>query len=297
MNPIRSNYSLGLLGFPLGHSLSPLLHQAALQASGLSGEYALYPVPPLPGGSRGLSALLDRLRQGELQGLNVTIPHKQSVLPLIDHVTATARSIGAVNTLYCDESGRLSGENTDAPGFLADLDRQFPAFTNKKALILGAGGAARAVVYALAKAGWQVHVAARRPDQAGTLASSFVSLCGSNITFSAMDRAALQLHSAGCSLIVNTTPSGMSPDVRANPWPADTALPAQACVYDLVYNPPETELVRTARDGGLPACNGLGMLVEQAALSFEIWTGEKVACSDLLNALPENYLHATRSLQ
>ena len=113
---------LGLTGWPLGHSLSPKLHSAALQALGLEGEYRLYLVPPLPEGQEQLKTLVKQVRAGEITGLNVTIPHKQAVLPLVDELTPAARAIGAVNTLYLWD-GRLVGDNTDAPGFLADLRR------------------------------------------------------------------------------------------------------------------------------------------------------------------------------
>ena len=134
------HYKLGLIGYPLGHSLSPVLHQTALAEAGLSGKYELYPVPPLPEGQQDLEAMLDRLRSGELHGLNVTIPHKQSVLPLVDDLSPSAAAMGAVNTLYM-RSGQLIGDNTDAPGFWADLSH-LPIQKAETALVLGAGGAA-----------------------------------------------------------------------------------------------------------------------------------------------------------
>lgn len=275
---IPTPLSLGLTGHPLGHSLSPQLHHAALAALGLPGEYRLYPVPPLPEGRAALAELLERLRAGALHGLNVTIPHKQAVLPLLDALTPAARAVGAANTLYLRE-GRLWGENTDAPGFLADLRARLgdhlPA-QGGSALVLGAGGSARAVVYALAASGWQVRLAARRPTQAAELAAAFraadlpgrLSVCG----LSAEDLLACP----GVDLIVNTTPLGMSPNPAASPWPAEAPFPPGVALYDLVYNPRETQLVREARAAGLPAVTGLGMLVEQAALALEIWTGREV---------------------
>ena len=112
--------ALGLIGYPLGHSLSPQLHNAALKAMDIAGEYHLHPIPPLPEGRADLDALLDRLVSGEIHGLNVTIPHKQTVIPLLDELTASARSIGAVNTIFLRD-GKLTGHNTDAPGFLGGL--------------------------------------------------------------------------------------------------------------------------------------------------------------------------------
>lgn len=263
-------FSLGLTGFPLGHSLSPKIHAAALAACGLEGTYALFPVSPEQPSE--LAALLHRLRAGEIHGLNVTIPHKQSILSLLDDLTETARAIGAVNTISLRQ-GNLMGDNTDAPGFLADLNR-FLSQSNipnpRQALVLGAGGSARAVVYALCSAGWQVTVAARRLEQARQLAQTFPQAAVRVADFSQLPAfAALN----PCFVLINTTPLGMTPHTETCPWPEDLPLPAQAVVYDLVYNPRETRLVQRARVGGLPAVSGLGMLIEQAALAFEIWTG------------------------
>ncbi len=261
---------LGLTGWPLGHSLSPRLHAAALRALELPGEYRLYPAPPLPQGEEALAQLLGNLRRGELYGLNVTIPHKQSVLPLLDELAPAACAIGAANTLWM-RAGRLVGENTDAPGFLADLKRLgFEAAPGeRRALVLGAGGAARAVVYALAQAGWQVRVAARRVEQAAGLAE-----LSERVAALLWQPAALV--EEPCALLVNATPLGMFPQTDASPWPEELPFPAGVAVYDLVYNPAETRLVRAARAAGLRAANGLGMLVEQAALAFEVWTGRAV---------------------
>jgi len=257
---------LGLVGWPLGHSLSPQLHTAALKAAGLDGEYRLYPAAPLPEGAAALAELVEALRQGRLDGLNVTIPHKRSVLPALDELSLAAAAIGAANTLYT-RGGRLIGDNTDAPGFLADLARL--GFSGDKALVLGAGGSGCAVCYALVHAGWQVSVAARQFEQARSLASSLDGDAGV-LEALPLNPAAL---AGSFSLIVNTTPLGLYPEVQGNPWLEGAAFPAGAAVYDLIYNPAETALVRQARAAGLRASTGLGMLVEQAALAFERWTG------------------------
>ena len=165
---------LGLIGYPLGHSLSPKIHTAALEACDLQGDYSLFPIHP--DDKQGLKDLLARVRSGEVTGLNVTIPHKQNVIELMDELTPTAKAIGAVNTIYLRED-KLIGDNTDASGFLSDLKK----FVNKKtgrqvntnALILGAGGSARAVVYALLINNWNVTLAARRIEQAQSLTQSF----------------------------------------------------------------------------------------------------------------------------
>lgn len=164
---------LGLIGYPLGHSLSPKIHAAALKACGLEGQYSLFPIAPED--KQGLKDLLARVRAGEITGLNVTIPHKQNVIEFMDELTPTTQAIGAVNTIYMREN-KLIGDNTDAPGFLSDLKRVSNSSFSipHSALVLGAGGSARAVVYALANDGWNVTIAARKIEQAQHLAASFM---------------------------------------------------------------------------------------------------------------------------
>ncbi len=279
---------LGLTGFPLTHSLSPRIHQAALDYCGLAGSYALFPVQP--GDKTAMENLMARVRGGELTGLNVTIPHKQVVLPLLDDLSPAVQSIGAVNTVYMNE-GRLTGANTDAPGFMSDLRRfltQNWVYLDESpgALVLGAGGAARAVIYALLKEGWLVTLAARRLEQALALAQDLNSV-GLPIRTIELTAQALAPNLDDLVLIVNTTPLGMDPYAERSPWPDGLAFPPRAVVYDLVYQPRETLLIRQAHAAGLPAESGLGMLLEQAALSFELWTGRKVPLDVLRKALEE----------
>ncbi len=260
-------FKLGLIGYPLGHSLSPKIHTAALKACGLDGDYSLFPIHS--DDKQGLKDLLARIRSCEITGLNVTIPHKQNVIELMDDLTSTARAIGAVNTIYMKKE-KLIGDNTDAPGFLADLNKflaghQSEIENRKSAIILGAGGSARAVVYALLNDGWNVTIAARRIEQAQQLANSFTSY-----KLQVTDFSSFILHPS--SLVVNTTPIGMTPNINQSPLPEKLSLPSNAFIYDLVYNPRETKLVRDARAQGFHATTGLGMLIEQAALAFEKWT-------------------------
>ena len=262
------NYQLGLIGFPLGHSLSPKIHAAALKACGLQGTYSLFPISP--DDKQGLHSLLARVRAGEIHGLNVTIPHKQNVIPLLDELTPTAKAIGAVNTIYLRDD-KLIGDNTDAAGFLADLKKFMGGWRleiGNSALVLGAGGAARAVVYALLNDGWKVTLAVRRIEQAEQLSQSFP-----NHQLLITNYANLQLSREAFNLLVNTTPLGMSPNIETSPLPENTTLSKDTVVYDLVYNPRETRLVNDARAQGCSATTGLGMLIEQAALAFERWTG------------------------
>jgi shikimate dehydrogenase len=270
-------YRLGLIGYPLAHSLSPRLHQTALESLGMQGEYRLYPVPPE--NRAALVDLVGRLRRGELDGLNVTIPFKQTVLPLLDRLSPAVQSIGAVNTI-CRRNGRLVGENTDAPGFWADLGRFLTAQApggQGKALVLGAGGAARAVVHALGSHGWQVTLAVRpgSPEKAAALVKDFqdAPFAGS-LNWVALEAASLLPLLGDIQLVVNATPVGMPPEIDCSPWPAELPFPRTAGVYDLIYDPRETALVRQATAAGLRATTGMGMLVEQAVRSFEIWSGQ-----------------------
>ena len=284
------SYSLGILGYPLAHSFSPRLHQAALQDCGLSGVYSLYPLPPSPGLEQALADILGRMRQGEIDGLNVTIPYKRTMMPFLDELTPPARAIGAVNTIYRAPEG-LVGDNTDAPGFLAHLaellggDWSRPAAEAPHALVLGAGGSARAAAYGLAQAGWRVSLAARRLEQA----QAVLRMCGQDEAGAIyLERASLQgfVGLSELDLLVNCTPLGMWPEVQGCPWPADLPLP-QAFVYDLIYNPAQTILLQRAWQEGRKASNGLGMLVEQAALAFERWTGRSPSRARMRQSISE----------
>jgi shikimate dehydrogenase len=294
-------HRLGLIGYPLGHSLSPVMHRAALGASRLGGAYHLYPIPA--GDKAALTELVARLRTGEIGGLNVTIPHKQMMALLVDQLSPAAQAIGAVNTLI-RRDGRVIGENTDAAGFLSELRQLFPpgqpdaVNQRRPALVLGAGGAARAVVYALSQAGWQVVVAARRLEGASELAAQLSTT--RQIPLQPIRLEATQLSRLGpLDLLVNATPLGMYPHVAASPWPDEIPLPESAVVYDLVYNPAETALLRRARLAGLQAVGGAGMLVEQAALSFELWTGRpalrEIMRQELAAALATDYASTKRN--
>jgi shikimate dehydrogenase len=280
-----------LLGYPLGHSLSPLIQGAALQVHRLGGEYRLFPLED----ERDIPELINRLRGDTLQGLNVTIPYKSTVIEYVDELTATARSIGAVNTISYQQN-QVIGENTDAGGFLADLGRLgwFPDSNQRRhALILGSGGSARAVAFALSRHGWQLTIAARRLEQAEKLAQMVqeansdgeVPSLAVPVFFDLEGLASIQ---SAPDLIINSTPLGMPPYEDVNPWPTDLALPPKAAVYDLVYNPVDTEFIRSASAASLRAASGIGMLVEQAALSFEIWTGLPAPRVEMLASVPSN---------
>jgi shikimate dehydrogenase len=269
---------LGLIGYPVSHSLSPKIQNAALKACGLEGEYSLFSIAL--DDMQALKDLFDRVRSDEITGLNVTIPHKQNVIQFMDELTPTAKAIGAVSVIYLRDH-KLIGDNADAHGFLTDLKKVFD-FSSlvipPSALILGAGGSARAVVYALLKDGWDVTIAARRIKQAQELAEQF-----EKVNVVELDLQVSQL--SNFQLIVNATPLGMTPNIDQSPLPESVLFSKHTKIYDLVYNPRETKLIREARSQGLDAAAGLGMLIEQAALGFELWTGKKLPSEIFRNAV------------
>ena len=276
---------LSLLGYPLSHSVSPAMHNAALAELGLNGwRYVPVPVPP-----EGLAQAVAGLRGDEHAGANVTVPHKQAVVALIDGVTPVAHAIGAVNTLV-KKDGRLLGHNTDAAGLLADLYALDVHVSKRPVLILGAGGSARAAIAALAGVGARLRVVARRPEQVESLRSI--------AALEAFPWTPLGLLTASddVALIVNTTPLGMTPNTDASPWLEGTPFPPDAFVYDLVYNPADTLLVRQARADGLRAATGLGMLVEQGALALELWTGQTAPRATMRRAAEANLYQPVRGL-
>ncbi len=276
---------LGIIGWPVAHSFSPAMHNAALADRGL--DYVYVPLPVHPDVVNTAVSALPALG---FRGVNVTVPHKQAVMPLLDELEDAAQAIGAVNTVVVsrnplsvtrktdhrlritDYESRMKGYNTDWAGFLADLVELEVEVNGRDCLILGAGGSARAVAYALAKSGGRLQVVARRPEQAGELAAALRPYAGDVAARPTADLAAL-VATLTAPLIVNTTPLGMTPHPEASPWPDDLPLPPGAFVYDLVYNPRETTFMRQAQAAGLPAANGLGMLVHQGARAFELWTG------------------------
>jgi shikimate dehydrogenase len=274
-------YHLGLLGYPVSHSLSPKLQNAALRAAGLDGEYKLFPIDPAQ--PELLAQLLDRVRANKIHGLNVTIPHKQNVIPLLDDLTPVARAIGAVNVIY-KRDDQLIGDNTDAAGFVADLKNFCGAEydSRTRVIVLGAGGSARSVIYALTREGRFISVFTRRREQAHQLVEDFHS-AGSHNNIQALENI---IHiNIKTDLIINTTPVGMIPNIDVSPWPDALELPKGALIYDLIYNPRETLFVKQARAAGLRATTGLGMLIEQALLGFKIWTGRTVPRAVMFSAM------------
>ena len=257
-----------LLGHPVSHSVSPAFQQAALDSCSIDAAYTALDVEHAE-----LPAAVSSLRDPDVLGANVTVPHKEAVFPLLDSVSEEARLIGAVNTIH-NRNGALEGHNTDARGFLSAL-REEAGFEprGRTALILGAGGSARAVAVALAGEGASsVAIANRTVERAEALVELVRSL---GVPAQAVALDPTNLREAGrCDLVVNCTSLGMTggPGPGETPIPADL-IPPDAFVCDLVYNPRETPLLREAATAGARTLGGLPMLVYQGVAAFEIWTG------------------------
>ena len=260
---------LGIIGYPIGHSISPIFQQAGLDHLGIDATYEKWEVTP-----EGVGDFVAGLRAPGTLGINITVPHKQAVIPFLDEVDEWATAAGAVNTIV-NHDGHLTGHNTDGPGFLRALLVETgydPSRT--RALILGAGGAARGILLALVRGGGGSLVIANRTlERAETLAqlssdngvgSEAISLSGDALTEAA----------ASANLIVNCTTMGMShgPDEHGSPISA-AQIPATAIVNDVVYTPLLTPILKEAAAAGATALGGLHMLVYQGVLSFQMWTG------------------------
>jgi shikimate dehydrogenase len=262
-----------VIGHPIAHSRSPLIHGTWLAQHGLAGSYERIDVAPaaLPG-------FIARIRSGELTGGNVTVPLKEAVLPLLDVVTETARTMGAANTLWC-EGGRLHGDNTDAAGFLGHLDATVPGWDARveTALLLGAGGAARAIAYGLIKRGVpRIVLANRNLARAQDLAASL----GGSLEGATWE--SRNAHVSAADLIVNTTSLGM----KGQP-PLDldlAALRPGTIVDDIVYVPLKTDLLVEAERRGGVIVDGLGMLLHQAVPGFARWFGVTPSVTPALRA-------------
>lgn len=271
--PISAKTTLvGLIGWPVSHSVSPAMHNAAFEEFGLDWRYVPLPVDPaLPGAvgdaARGIRAM-------GLAGINVTVPHKQAVLPFLDRIAPAAQAMRAVNTIVVEADGSLTGDNTDAPGFIADLRAHDVDPAGLQVLVLGAGGSARAIIYGLAQAGTQrVALANRTVERAQSLLDDLSPYLGDMRTTVIHTADEMRVVAESVTLIVNCTSLGMTPQIDTTPWPSDALLRADQIVYDLVYNPTETHLLRQAQAAGARPIGGLGMLIWQGALAFERWTG------------------------
>ncbi len=269
---------LGIIGHPIGHSISPEFQQAALHAIGFDGTYQPWDVAPGDVGE-----FINGLRAPGTLGINVTVPHKEGVIPFLDEVDDWASTAGAVNTIV-NRNGRLTGHNTDGIGFLRAL-REGADFEprGRDVLVLGAGGSARGVVYALARAGVaQIFIANRTRERAERLAALSID---SGVAAEVLALSDAKEATGEVALIVNCTSMGMvhGPDEHGTPLSA-ADIPPTVVVNDLVYNPLETPLLREAAKAGATTLGGIQMLVYQGAASFEMWTGQDAPVSVMLDA-------------
>jgi shikimate dehydrogenase len=274
----------GVVGHPVKHSRSPIIHGYWLEQFGINGRYDRYDVKP-----EDFSHFVKTLSEQGLQGVNVTIPHKEAAFLALDEATDRARRLKAANTLWF-ENGKLWGDNTDSIGFLANLDQGHPGWdiNAKSALILGAGGAARAIIAGLQERNIEkITIVNRTRERAEELAL----MSGGQVAIAEWSKLSFQLESA--DLVVNTTSLGMSgqPDLDLSLDP----LGKNALVTDIVYVPLETNLLKQARLRGNPVLDGLGMLLHQAVPGFEHWFGKRPVVTDALRHLVEDHITGIRA--
>jgi shikimate dehydrogenase len=262
---------VGLMAWPIGHTLSPAMHNAAFDALGLNWRYVPLPVRPaqVEAAVRGLVAL-------GFRGCNVTVPHKQAVIPVLDSIALDAETFGAVNTIIVergeDGTASVKGDNTDYKGFVASLRSEGFEPEGKRVVVIGAGGGARAVVFGLLRAdAEEVLISDLVSEQVQALVAG---LADARLRALPATTEALVESARAADLLVNATPVGMSPKVDGSVWPDDVTFPPHLTVFDLVYNPLKTKLLRQVEETGARAIGGLDMLVRQGALSFEMWTGQ-----------------------
>lgn len=275
----------GVIGHPLGHSISPVLFEAAFRAAGVDATYEAWDTPP-----EALRGRIDALRGDEFFGANVTVPYKEEVVPMLDALDEVAARVGAVNTIVQD-AGALRGHNTDVYGFRRALEETGFDLRGKRAVVLGTGGAARAVAAVLVDLGMQtIFVSSRNWRRADALVSALrpATRSGTQITWSHWEDGAFIRAMAAADLVVNATPVGTARSELEGQVPTDTTLIREgALAFDLVYNPPETPFLAGARRQGARTAGGLSMLVHQAAEAFRLWTGREAPVDVMLTAARE----------
>lgn len=280
-----------LLGDPVEHSLSPCIHNTAFATHEINAVYAATQVA-----SADLNDAVRGMRALRILGANVTIPHKERIVPLLDSISPRAEALGAVNTIVARGEGStrtLHGDNTDVTGFLDPL-RHRSGLHGQPMTILGAGGAARAAAYALGTTydPAPLTVAARRPEQAHMLVEALTPHLPNKtiLTACALDEAAEAVRTS--RLIVNATPVGMAPKTDATPWPRADCFASGQLVYDLVYTPRPTRLLRQAQAQGADTQDGLAMLIGQAAEAYKLWTDRSMPVDVVRNEVAD-YLAAS----
>ena len=279
----------GILGYPVTHSVSPQMHNAAYTKLGLN--YCYLPISVKP---EDLERVLEGIRILGFAGVNVTIPHKEAVVTHLDEVTKIARLIGAVNVILIQE-GHLIGYNTDGPGFIDSL-REDAGFevAGKRVVLLGAGGGAKSVALMLAQDGVKnLVISDLIYEKAENLCEYINSHFGIAPYACPSKSNELRKLIGSCDLLVNATPVGMHPKVNECPIEDDYIIPGSAVVYDLVYNPLETKLLKLAKKNGAKAVSGIGMLIRQGALAFSLFTEQEAPVS----AMKEAALKALKSFK
>ncbi len=270
---------LGVIGHPVRHSASPAMHNAALESTGLDYAYVAFDVPP-----GRIDEVAPAVRALGIAGLNVTVPHKRAIMSGLDNISDEAAAIGAVNTI-ANESDALTGYNTDAHGVMASLKRDGGLNTlPAHAVLLGAGGAARAIAYALVNRPEveRISLLNRTIGNAEELASA-MDPGGTKVVVGELGESPDRIGEAG--LLINATSMGMEPDHERSPVGDATCLHDALVVLDIVYKPLKTKLLQQAESAGARCLDGLGMLVHQGAKSFEIWTGEVAPVDVMRRAL------------
>ncbi len=254
-----------LLAHPAAHSLSPVMHNAAFKVLGIDGKYEALDVAP-----ENLAEVVQSLRQDDVYGANVTIPYKLEVMPMMDKLSKAAKTIGAVNTIV-NQNGELIGHNTDAAGFLQGLEDARLYLRKKVVVMLGAGGAARAIAYALLSSGVsKLWIYNRTPEKVATFLKGFAGM-GS---IALLRPEELGFISRQCDLLVNTTSVGMEKEGESKESPLDKLyMPKKGFVCDIIYRPARTQFLQDAEEAGLETQNGLPMLVYQGTEAFRLWTG------------------------
>ncbi len=268
----------GLIGYPLGYSLSPVMHNAAFESLGLEYIYLPFKVK-----SEDLKKAIEGARALNIRGLNVTIPHKVAVLPLLDELDVLAQKIGAVNTIV-NSGGILKGYNTDAGGFLKPLLLKGVELSGKKVVVLGAGGSSRAISFILAQKGANLIILNRTFERAIKLAQIIEETLGRRSEALPLDKENLSQALAKADILVNTTSIGMTPHIDESPVPAELLKPG-LLVYDIVYNPLKTRLLKEAEKAGAEIIPGFEMLLWQGASSFKLWTGIEAPVEVMRKAL------------
>ncbi len=276
----KKTKQVGLIGWPIEHSLSPAMHNAAFAELGLDWSYSLFPTQP-----GDLESLLKNLDAQNIVGANVTMPHKQIIMPYLDHISDDARIIGAVNTIHV-HNGKMYGYNTDGIGFLNALKEAGHEPAGMRVAMLGAGGAARAVIFSLAQAGVDRITVVNRTVEHGVRLSDDMAgaFPACHIEFEPLSFETVSHLSKNIDLIVNATSVGMQPDDGISLWPDDLAIPTDTIFYDVIYKPIPTLFLQQAQAAGQKTVNGLGMLIHQGVAAFEIWSGQKAPLETMKQA-------------